>query len=298
MDLEKILEETAFDLIRFATTELPEDVKHALLTAYERETSEIGKKQLAIIIKNFQLAEENRVPICQDTGLLEFHITIGDSFNPSVKYFDSLIKATRRATAEIPLRPNIVHPLTRKNSSDNTGLDAPIIDCEIVEGDFMDILVIPKGAGSENMNRLIMLNPTEGLKGVKKFVVDSVIDAGSKPCPPTIIGVGLGGSSDYVMKLAKKAATRPLDSVNADEQLHELEKEFTEIVNMTGIGPMGLGGSTTTLGIKVERADCHTASLPVGFVMQCWAARRAGARIYEDGTVKCLTHKEELRENC
>jgi fumarate hydratase subunit alpha len=292
MNLEKKIEETAFNLIRFATTELPKDVKQALFKAYELETTETGKKQLATIIKNCELAEERRVPLCQDTGLLEFHIAIGDRFNLSVEYSGPLIKATRRATAEIPLRPNTVHPLTRENSGDNTGLDTPIIDCEIVKGDFMDILVVPKGAGSENMNRLIMLNPIEGLKGLKKFVVDSVIDAGSKPCPPTIIGVGLGGSSDYVMRLAKIAATRPLDSVNADEQLSDLEKELTELVNMTGIGPMGLGGSTTTLGVKVERADCHTASLPVGFVMQCWAARRARARIYQDDAVKYLTHKE------
>jgi len=293
MDLEEILEETAFNLIRLATTKLPEDVKYALLKAYERETSETGKKQLATIIKNIQLAEERRVPMCQDTGFLEFHIAIGEQFNHSIKYFDSLKKATRRATANIPLRPNIVHPLTRKNSGDNTGLNIPIIDCEIVNGDFMDVLVVPKGAGSENMNRLLMLNPIEDLKEVKRFVVDSVIDAGSKPCPPTIIGVGLGGSSDYAMKLAKKAATRPLDRVNADEQLSDLEEELTELVNMTGIGPMGLGGSTTTLGVKVERADCHTASLPLGFVMQCWAARRARARIYQNGLVKYLSHKDE-----
>lgn len=291
MRLDGIIEDIAFNLIQLAVTELPADVKEALNKAYKLESSDMGKTQLKNIIENFDLSEKRIIPMCQDTGLIEFYVSIGDHFNFLHEYTKSLITATKKATLEIPLRPNAVHPFTRRNTGNNTGLNIPRIHFEIIKGDFMDLQVFPKGAGSENMSQLRLLNPNEGVEGVMKFVIDSVINAGAKPCPPTIIGLGVGGSADYVMELAKKALLRPLNKQNSKTELAELEEELTKLINMTGIGPMGLGGSITTLGVNMELAYCHTASLPVGVIFQCWAARRAKARINSNGEVAYLTHK-------
>jgi fumarate hydratase subunit alpha len=184
------------------------------------------------------------------------------------------------ASKEIPLRPNIVHPISRKNSGDNTGAGVPVIEFEVLDGkDFIEISVLPKGAGSENMSALRMLNPSEGIVGIKKFVLDTVAAAGSNPCPPTIVGIGIGGTADRAMLLSKRALLRSLDSRNSDAAMAKLEKELLTDVNQLGIGPMGLGGKTTSLGVCVEYSFCHTASLPVAVNIQCWANRKAKARI-------------------
>jgi len=291
--LDRVVEETAFNLVRFAVTDLPADVKEALEQAYRSEVSEIGKAQLGNIVRNFCLAGEGGVPLCQDTGLIEFYVWVGEGFGSVRGLGEAFVGAVRRATVEVPLRPNAVEPFTRVNSGDNTGRGLPRVVWEFVEGDGLEVAVVPKGGGGENVSMLGMLGPTEGVGGVKRFVVDAVIEAGARPCPPVVVGVGVGGSADQALGLAKRALLRPLDERNPDARLAGLEEELLELINATGIGPMGLGGSTTALGVRMDWAHCHTASLPVGVVFQCWAARRARARISRDGRVEYLSHRRE-----
>jgi len=289
--LEETVENVAVNLLRFAVTELPTDVKKALQKAYREETSEAGKTQLKAILDNVELAEKTRTPMCQDTGTIIFYVKAGAEVKHLDKIENALRKATSRATTKVPLRPNAVDPFKQKNTGDNTGRNIPYINWEIVAGDTLEITVLPKGGGSENVCTLGMLVPGEGINGLKKFVIDSVIKAGSKPCPPNILGVAIGGGSDIAMKLAKKALLRPLDQPNPDPELAELEKELLEAANSTGIGPMGLGGKITVLGVKIDYAVRHPASYPAAVAFNCWAARRATARIYPDGNVEYLTHK-------
>lgn len=289
LGIEETVEKTAVELLGRAVVYLPKDVKEALRSAYEKETSEAGRTQLKAILDNIDLGEGGRTPICQDTGVILFYVTIGKGFGDVSFIPATLRSATKKATVEVPLRPNAVHPLTRKNSGDNTGTSMPYINWEIGEGDYIELTAIPKGAGSENMSAFAMLTPGEGPSALKRFVIDQAIKAGAQPCPPTIIGVGVGGSADIALKLAKKALLRPINIRHPEPEIADLETTLLKGVNMTGIGPMGLGGTFTSLGVNLEYAHCHTASLPVGMNMQCWAARRATARIYRDGTVEMVS---------
>ncbi len=291
--MENLIEDVAFNLIKLAVIHLPKDVKQALQKAYNHETSETGKTQLKAILDNIEFAEKYEAPICQDTGTIIFYIKAGAEANGLEKIERALVKATRRATVEVPIRPNAVNPFTQKNSGDNTGRLIPYVNWEIGTGDEIEMTVLPKGGGSENVCVMGMLVPGEGIKGVKKFVVDAVIEAGSKPCPPNILGVGIGGGSDIAMKIAKKALLRPLDEPNRDPEIAKLEKELLEAVNMIGIGPMGLGGRTTILGVNIDYAYRHPASYPAAVAFNCWAARRASAKIGPNGRVEYLTHKVE-----
>jgi len=288
---EKVVENVAVKLLHLAVIELPQDVKEALQRAYHEEESEAGKTQLEAILKNVELAEKMRTPICQDTGMIIFYVKVGGRARGLDKIGEALRSATKRATHDVPLRPNAVDPFSQKNTGDNTGRFIPFIHWEIVPGDSVEITVMPKGGGSENVCALGMISPGEGVKGLKKFVVDTVINAGSQPCPPNILGVAVGGGADIAMKLAKEALLRPLDQPNPNPDLAKLERELYEAANLTGIGSMGLGGKFTVLGVNVEYAHRHPASYPVAVAFQCWAARRASARIHSDGKVKYLTHK-------
>jgi len=288
---ENVVENVAFKLLQLAVTELPRDVKEALQRAYREEESEAGKTQLKAILDNMDLAEKTRTPMCQDTGVIIFYVKAGGQAKGLDKIEDALLSATKRATKEVPLRPNAVDPFTQKNTGDNTGRFIPFTHWEIVPGDSVEITVMPKGGGSENVCALGMISPGQGVKGLKKFVLDTVINAGAQPCPPNILGVAAGGGADIAMKLAKAALLRPLDEPNPDPNLAKLEEELYEAANSTGIGPMGLGGKFTVLGVKVEYAHRHPASYPVAVAFQCWAARRASARISSDGKVKYLSHK-------
>lgn len=291
MTIENLVEDVAVRLLQLAVTELPHDVKEALKRAYRDEESEAGRTQLEAIINNVKLAEKTRTPMCQDTGVIIFYVKAGAKAKDLDKIEQALREATKRATKEVPLRPNAVNPLTGKNSGDNTGRFVPFIHWEIVPGSNIEITAFPKGGGSENVCALGMIRPGEGIKGLKKFVVDTVIKAGAKPCPPNILGVAVGGGADIAMKLAKAALLRPLNQPNPDPQLAKLEKELYEAVNSTGIGPMGLGGKFTVLGVSIEYAHRHPASYPVAVAVQCWAARRASAKIHPDEKVEYLTHK-------
>ena len=285
------VENIAFNLIKQAVIYLPEDVKRALRKAYAEETSETGKTQLKVILENIELAEKYQVPVCQDTGTVTFYVKAGSQVKDLDGVEAALVAATRKATREIPLRPNAVDPFTQKNSGDNTGRFVPYLHWEIVQGDSLELTVMLKGGGSENVSASGMLVPGEGVKGLKKFVVDAVIKAGAQPCPPTILGVAVGGGADATMELAKKALLRPLGEANADRMLAKIEQETLEAANMTGIGPMGLGGKTTVLDVHVDYAHRHPASFPVAVAFNCWAARRASARLSADGTVEYLTYK-------
>lgn len=291
MSFEQTVENVAVNLLRLAVTELPKDVKEALQKAYQEETSEAGKTQLKAILDNVALAERTRTPMCQDTGTIIFYIKAGAEVKNLDKIENALRNATKRATNEVPLRPNAVDPFKQKNTGNNTGRNIPYINWEIVPGNTLEITVLPKGGGSENVCVTGMLVPGEGIKGLKKFVIDSVITAGSKPCPPNILGVAIGGGTDISIKLAKKALLRPLNHPNSDPEIAKLEKELLEAANQTGIGPMGLGGKFTVLGVNIDYAARHPASYPAAVAFNCWAARRATARVHPDGRVEYLTHE-------
>jgi fumarate hydratase subunit alpha len=287
----KAVENVAVKLLKLAVTELPKDVKESLRKAYYEEDNRVGKAQLKNILTNLELAEKTGSPMCQDTGVVIFYVKAGSQVEGLDMIEDALRKATVKATREVPLRPNAVDPFTQKNTGDNTGRFIPYIHWKLVPGDTIEITVLPKGGGSENVSALGMLSPSIGISGLKKFVVDTVINAGAKPCPPTILGVGVGGGADIAVKLAKEALLKPLDQPNPNPELAKLEKELLEAANSTGIGPMGLGGKTTVLDVKIDYAHRHPASYPVAVVVQCWAARRASAQIHSDGKIEYLTHK-------
>jgi len=274
-------------LLLKAETELPADVVSALHKAYARETG-TAKLQLEIILENAKLAKQQQCPLCQDTGILSFFVRVGTKF-PRIDLLQRAIEqAVVQATKEIMLRPNTVDPLTSTNHGHNLGQYLPHILWEFEEGDVVCITVLPKGSGSENMSALGMLAPSAGLEGVKRFVLDCVKKAGGRPCPPIIVGVGIGGSADLVMNLGKRALLRPVGGHHPDPKVATLERQLVTMINKTGIGPMGLGGKTTALDVHVEVAHRHPASLPVGVVIQCWADRRASMIIQKDGSWEVL----------
>ncbi len=256
------------DIIKQAETVLPDDVVEAIRVAEATESSPVARSQLQAILQNIDLAGRHAVPMCQDTGILIFFVEIGRKLVMDLDLEDAIIEATRIATEIVPLRPNAVNPLKRTNSNNNTGAGLPDIKYAFNDSDELTITVAPKGAGSENMSALKMLNPTE-VSGIRTFVLETVLNAGGMPCPPIIVGVGIGGSFDKAARLAKAAL---LEDVN---NMDEFEKELLNDINSLGIGPMGLGGDTTALAVHVRTAYCHTASLPVAVNIQCWANRHA-----------------------
>ena len=270
---QQMIEEEVSRLYREAAIKLPHDVKKALEDAYHNEEDQIARLNLKAILENIQTAEEKNIPLCQDTGLPIIFVEMGKV--EVEKLYEGIRKGVERATRDIPLRPNVVDPINRKNTGNNTGRFIPQIDLELVDSDSLKLNIFPKGFGSENNNALKMALPGEGKEGIKQFVLETVLAAGGKPCPPILVGVGVGGSSDMALKLAKKALLREVGKNHPEERIAKLEKEILKMTNNTGIGPMGLGGRTTALDVKIEYADTHTAGLPIGVCIQCWAARRA-----------------------
>lgn len=285
------LEDIIVNLLRLAVTDLPSDVFEALEEALRREHNPTAKSQLQAILENVTLARERSIPMCQDTGIQIFYISVGSDFSLLSEIPHILTNAVRRGTQSIPLRPNTVNPILHENPGDNTGLSIPWINWKITEGSDLHITAFPKGGGSENVCKLGMLTPGQGLDGMKRFVIDSMIEAGAKPCPPTIVGIGLGGGADICMKLAKEQLLRPVGHRHSNAQVAKMEDELKEALNKTGIGPMGLGGDTTVLDVHIGIAMRHPASFPVGLAVQCWAARRASATITNDGQVEYTSHK-------
>jgi fumarate hydratase subunit alpha/L(+)-tartrate dehydratase alpha subunit len=282
-----VVEDVAKQLYIFALKTIPPDVVSALERARDRETNESARAILQTILKNIDVADETTNLVCQDTGLPVYKVRIGTECSvDGIKLRHAIVRGCERATIEHPLRSSIVHPLNRKNTQRNSGEKMPAIDFDFLPGDSIEITMIPKGSGSENMSFLKMCLPAEGIQGIKRFVVESVFNSGGNPCPPTIIGVGIGGTADLCMKLAKDAIARPLGTRNPDPEVASLEDDLLEMVNKLGIGPMGLGGSTTCIGVNVEMAYTHMTLNPVAVNTQCWAARRAVARIASDGEVQ------------
>ncbi|MDY6964349.1 MAG: fumarate hydratase [Halobacteriota archaeon] len=283
---EDLISKTTIQLLKKASTGLPSDIKDALQKGYEREEDDVPRMQLQAILDNIAIADEKSLPMCQDTGIHIFYVSLGRGEAQNVE--EAIRKGVMEATKIVPLRPNAVDPLTRENPGTNVGVRMPFINYKITDKEYMEICAFPKGAGSENMSALVMLPPSMGISGIKEFALNTVVNAGGKPCPPIIMGMGIGGSADISMKLAKEALLRPIDKRHADKDVATLEGELLDALNDTGIGPMGMGGKTTLLGVNIEKAYCHTASLPVAINIQCWAARRASARLYPDGKVEYL----------
>lgn len=254
------------DALHEAVIQLPLDVKRAIERASAAETNPVAKGEFANILCNITLAEQLGVPLCQDTGVPIVYLTIPPDLPLTVAMYHAVAEGVRRATREVPLRPNVVDPLSRHNTNDNTGAGMPAI--HVVPGDRFTVTVLPKGAGAENVSRIAMLLPSQ-IDEIERFVVETVLFAGGRPCPPVVLGVGIGGTFDGAATIAKEALLQPIDWMDAFEQ------HLCDAVNRLGIGPMGLGGDTTALAVKVKTAACHTASLPVAVNVQCWACRRA-----------------------
>lgn len=286
------IETIAKDSYIAALKDLPADVKAALDRAFETEQSERGKVIMQTILKNIEVAETDSMLICQDTGLPIYYVWLDPEINISLnKIMSAIKKGCASATIDFPLRSNAVHPITRKNNGDNTGTLMPhIYFYENQPGEGITIKALPKGSGSENMSFIKMLTPADGIQAIKKFVMECVLEAGPKPCPPTVIGVGIGGTSDLCMSLAKKAVARPVGSSSDDPDIAKLERELFSLINELGIGPMGLGGSNTTLGVNIEYAYTHISMNPVAVNFQCWPARRSTARLSKDGSI---TYEDE-----
>jgi len=291
----ELIKEVTVRILSKAETSLPGDVKEALARAYRDETDEIARVQLKAMLENVKLAEELHRPLCQDTGIPIFFVRLGRCDNISLLDIERGIRAgVEEATAAIPLRPNVVNPITREGEG-NTGNGMPYVNYEVADTDMegLEITAFPKGGGSENVSVFKMLTPVRGQeqefeRELKDFVTGAVLNAGGKPCPPTIIGVGIGGSADMAMWLAKAALLRPVGSPHHDAEIARIERELLDAVNSLGVGPMGLGGKTTALGLHIKTADTHITSLPVAINFQCWSARKASARIYPDGAVEYL----------
>jgi len=254
-----------------ANEQLGEDVLQCFQQAREIQTSPVGREILDQLIENARIAREEQVPICQDTGLAVVFLEIGQDVHlmgGDVK--EAVNEGVRQGYGEGYLRKSSCQPFTRANTGDNT---PAVLYLDIVPGDRVKIMVVPKGGGSENMSRIFMLPPSAGLAGIREKVVETVREAGPNPCPPTIIGVGIGGTFEQAALQAKKALLRPLGSPNPDPELDQLEKEFLGAINKLGIGPQGLGGRTTSLGVHIRLLPCHIASLPVAVNVQCHASR-------------------------
>lgn len=242
-----------------------------LRDALKKEKSGIGKNVLEQIIENDMIAMENHEPMCQDTGVVVIFIELGYDVHLDGDLYEAVNEGVRQAYHEGFLRKSVVrHPLDRINTNDNT---PAITHVKLVPGDKVKILLAPKGAGSENMSLVKMLVPSEGIEGIKKLVLHTIFYAGGKPCPPLIVGIGLGGNLEKAALLAKEAVFQDLDEVNPDPILDKLEKELLDEINQLGVGPMGFGGTTTALAVRIKSYPCHIASLPVAINLQCHASR-------------------------
>jgi fumarate hydratase subunit alpha len=258
------------EAIRKLECDLPEDIERKLLEIREKEEG-LSRIVVDSIIENIKYAREEKVPICQDTGIIEFFVKCSGEFKKIKKVIE---EAIRRAVKEVPIRANTVNPFTRENQGENLGRFHPIIHFEYEDNDFIEIDILAKGAGSENVSRVYMLDPLKGIKGIKEAVIDTVRKADGKPCPPIIVGIGIGGNMELAIHLSKYALLRPINQRSSYEVARNLEEELIEEINNLGIGPMGFGGKTTALNVAIEWAHCHTASLPLCVNIQCWALRR------------------------
>ncbi len=249
---------------------LPDDVYQALSKAIKTESSELSKDVLSKIVLNADIAKDELAPMCQDTGMVVVFLEVGYDVHFDKDVYDAINQGVRNAYVEGYLRKSVADPITRVNTKDNT---PAIIHTTLVPGNKVRIVVAPKGAGSENMSLVKMLTPADGVEGIKKLVLDSIFNAGGRPCPPIILGLGIGGNLEKSAQIAKEALMRNIDDVNPDPELAKLEAELLQEINELGVGPMGFGGKTTALAVKIAKYPTHIAALPVAINIQCHAAR-------------------------
>jgi fumarate hydratase subunit alpha/L(+)-tartrate dehydratase alpha subunit len=279
VDLRQV-EEAAKELYIRALKQLPPDIKQGFDRLAKAETDAGAKRMLGTMIRNIAVAEDTNNLLCQDTGIPIYNVWLGRGVEvDGMALKEAIRRGCERATREHPLRSSVVHPITRHNEHTSCGRGVPVISVDFCGEDALIIEMVPKGSGSENNSWLRMAVPAEGVDAIKTFVVDCVLDAGGKTCPPTIVGVGVGGTADLCVHLAKVAATRPLGSRCADPEGARLEAELGEAVNMLGVGPQGLGGDATSFAVHVETAATHITMNPVAVNMQCHSARRARATL-------------------
>ena len=278
------VEEAAKELYIRALKRLPPDVKRGFAALAAGESDAGAKRMLGTMIRNIAVAEDTDNLLCQDTGIPIYNVWIGRGVEvDGVALKEAIRRGCERATREHPLRSSVVHPVTRKNDHTSCGRGVPVINLDFSDEEGLVVEMIPKGSGSENNSWLRMAVPAEGVDAIKTFVVDCVLEAGGKTCPPTIVGVGVGGTADLCLHLAKVAATRPLGSHCEDPEGARLETDLTEAVNLLGVGPQGLGGDSTAFAVHVETAATHITMNPVAVNMQCHSARRARARFTPKG---------------
>ena len=276
LDLNQVTEKV-YEMLLDACTNIPCNVLESLKEALEKEESPLGKEVISKIIENDLLAREKNLPICQDTGVVVCFVELGSQVVFDGDIYEAINEGVRRAYVNGYLRKSVVaHPLVRVNTKDNT---PAIVHVKMVPGDKVKIHVAPKGGGSENMSLVKMLIPADGIEGIKKVVLDVVEKGGGKPCPPIIVGVGIGGNLEKSALLAKEALFREIDDHSEDEACYKLEQELLEEINKLGVGPMGFGGRVTCLAVKVNAYPCHIASLPVAVNIQCHAARHKSCEL-------------------
>lgn len=273
----KVIEDTVARLCIEANLRLPPDVINAIERAEKAEPWDGAKRILSLLGDNVRIASEKTLPVCQDTGMACVFVELGQDVHIEGDFEQAVNNGVRRGYGEGYLRKSVVcDPLRRVNTGDNT---PALVTVKLTRGDKMRITVMPKGFGSENMSALKMLKPADGVEGVKSFVLDTVEKAGANPCPPIIVGVGIGGSFDKAAYLAKHALLRPVDEPNPDEYYAALESELLDKINALGIGPQGFGGKTTALAVLIEAMPTHVAGLPVAVNISCHATRRASASL-------------------
>ena len=263
--------EAVKDLCIDAACILNDDIREKIKEAKQQEESPFAKSILDQLLENARIAKEDRVPLCQDTGMAVVFLRLGQDVHiTGGSLYAAIDEGVRRGYSQGYLRKSVLDPLTRENTGDNS---PAVIHTEIVDGDRLEITLAPKGFGCENMSKLAMLKPSDGIEGIKAFVLDTVIEAGANPCPPIIVGIGIGGTMDKAAYIAKRSLLRRLGEKNPDPQLAQLELELLGLVNSTGIGPQGLGGKTTALAVHIEAFPTHIAGLPVAINIQCHCAR-------------------------
>lgn len=282
-DFYGVLEDVAREAYVMALKDIPPDVRKALRDAIDNEREPRANQILRTMLEAAELGDQDMM-VCQDTGIPIFWLRIGTSaYVDGARVEEVITSGVRKATVQTPFRSSIVHPITRRNRQDSTGEDVPVLHFDFVAGaPHLDLLMMPKGSGSENWSFLKMLVPADGEPGIRRFILECVAEAGGKACPPVVVGVGLGGSSDQCVALAKQATARPIGERHPDPKVAAFEEDMLARVNQLGVGPQGLGGDTTALDVHIERAWTHNSMNPVAVNMQCWRGERRAARIGYD----------------
>ena len=272
-----------------ALVDLPQDITQRIKEMRARETSEIARLQLDSILENIALAKQRHSPICQDTAISSYKIKIGTDAVIEGDIVAGITQGTALATKKLPTIPHSVHPITKANTGTGTGNRTPLIHWDVVSGmDYVEVMGQPVGGGGDLCSAVKMFTGSAPMRDVKKFIIDTVVEAGCKPCPPMILGIGIGGMFETVSSLAKQAVMRPLDQRHPDKMIADLEDELLTSINKLGIGPMGLGGQTTALAVNIEHGNTGTYILPIAIKVHCWCLRRKIARLYNDGTIEYL----------